>query len=353
MKTMYNANAEAKEALKLIYHGIGSLIESLDSGEDEQRENEQPVTRGKSVSAPAPAVDPDVATEPSEIEDDFDPECLEDYSYNELKKIAKELGLSAKGTKPELIERIKESQSTAVAVEPDTSVSPSEDEVVDNDNGSDIVAKVNEAVKDMTDEDLADILVSCGISASGKRKALIDKIVVAVKEGAIAFDDDEDEDEDLPEADSENVVPEPPVIEPPVSEDNEDEDGEDFKFESPSGLNNPDDKELTRKRAKAINTLVDDIIEDINNQGTTETLMINYLVSYGYDKKDVSKLPFVDLVNYYIDTKAMFIDDDGNTLSSEEPYSVNDVPYCCGYELKKTDNTYICEACGSEYEAEE
>lgn len=341
-KETINYTAEAKEALKLIYHGIGSLIELLDGGENVQLEDEQPVTRGKSVSAPAPVVDPEI----SEPDADFDPENLEDYSYNELKKIAKELGISAKGTKPELIERIKESQSTAVAVEPDTSVSPAEDEVVDNDNGSDIVAKVNEAVKDMTDEDLADILVSCGISASGKRKALIDKIVVAVKEGAIAFDD-EDEDEDLPEADSENVVPEPPVSE-------DDEDGEeDFKFESPSGLNNPDDEKLTRKRAKAINTLVDDIIEDINNQGTTETLMINYLVSYGYDKKDVNNLPFVDLVNYYIDTKAMFIDDDGNTLSSEEPYSVNDVPYCCGYELKKTDNTYICEACGSEYEAEE
>ena len=32
---------------------------------------------------------------------------------------------------------------------------------------------------------------------------------------------------------------------------------------------------------------------------------------------------------------------------------MNDVPYCCGRPLKLVDNTYVCEFCGGEYDAED
>lgn len=340
---------EIREAFNLIIKGLNTLAELLGDVDVTSSSNEavDPAeTRGNSAFTNE-SKEVEVPVESKSEDNGIELDNLDDYSYNELKKIAKELGLSAKGTKSELVERIKEPQGTAVAVEPDTSVSPSADEVVEANEGSDLVTKVNEAVAEMSDEELADLLVSCGISASGKRKALIDKVVNAVREGVIDFDD-EDED-DLPESNEVNEAPVPPT--PEVV--NEDE--LEFEFESPSGLNNPDTETMTTGRRDAIYELIEKTVESITDENMAEQTMImsDCLVEYGYEKKEVNELSFVDLLNYYIDTKAMFIDDEGETKADEEPYMVNEVPYCCGYELKLVDNTFICETCGAEYEAEE
>ena len=49
----------------------------------------------------------------------------------------------------------------------------------------------------------------------------------------------------------------------------------------------------------------------------------------------------------------LYIDDDGEMPEEEGAYLVNDVPYCCGRPLKLVDNTYVCEFCGGEYDAED
>ena len=336
---------EIKNALELINKGINNLISAIDTEEDSSS-TEIKATRGNAVAPKMSRVEPEVSECKEEEVVSVPTDNLEECSYNELKKLAKELNLSAKGTKSELIEKIKKTQSTAVEVEPDDSVSPAEEEVIDNNNGSDLVAKVNEAVKEMSDEEIADILVSCGISASGKRKALIDKVVNGVREGVIDFDEEEEE-EDLPEPSDVKEVPAP-------TENVEEVEGEqEFEFDSPSGINNIKDKSLmTPERASAISNLVTSIVGGINSEKIAYEDMSNLLVSYGYDEKDIEQLSFEELVNYYIDTKAMFIDDEGTEQGMEEPYMVNEVPYCCGYELNKVDDTYVCESCGAEYEAE-
>ena len=50
----------------------------------------------------------------------------------------------------------------------------------------------------------------------------------------------------------------------------------------------------------------------------------------------------------------LLIDDEGEMPEEEGAYTVNGIPYCCGHELKYNEDneTYICETCGAEYEAE-
>ena len=67
--------------------------------------------------------------------------------------------------------------------------------------------------EDMENEDIADILAEVGISAKGKRETLIDKLVKAVREGLVEFDE-EDEEVDDEEDD---------IEEAPVSADSEDD----------------------------------------------------------------------------------------------------------------------------------
>ena len=61
-----------------------------------------------------------------------------------------------------------------------------------------------------------------------------------------------------------------------------------------------------------------------------------------------------EVLETYIDAICRMIDDDGN-LVEEGAYMLNGEPACCGRHLVYSEDTgvYVCEHCGTEYEAEE
>ena len=145
---------------------------------------------------------------------------LEKLSYNELKKMAKDLGLSAKGTKAELVIRIQEAQGIVTPTddeedteepqveEPTTEteeLEETEDEVEEEEEElpTTLHEEVMEQLEEYTDEELKEVLESINKPTKGKRQTLIALIVQAIEDGEIDFGDEEEseeEDEDTTES---------------------------------------------------------------------------------------------------------------------------------------------------------
>lgn len=262
---------------------------------------------------------------PEEVEQDSEVEGrveLDSMSYADLKKLAKELGVTAKGDRDTVQKAIadyydsgeeetedeEQEEMSEDAEEEDISeeeTSDEEEEPVD-----DTESKVNEAVADMSDEDIADFLADAGISPKGKRQALIAKVVKAIEDGIISLDDSEEE----------------------------------------SG------EELS-SREKAIEKLEKDFVEK-NEKGEELNPEISREILKAYNfatEKELSKMSDKDILNKLVDSAKYFVGDDCKRHIGEgnDPYTINDVPYCCGHKLKKQGNVYKCGVCNTEYEVEE
>lgn len=81
-----------EEAARLINLGVAKAAEPTPAPAA------APAPESKGTETPTPEV--------PMVTGHLDAESLKEYSYNDLKKLAKDLGLSAKGSKEELIERI-------------------------------------------------------------------------------------------------------------------------------------------------------------------------------------------------------------------------------------------------------
>lgn len=263
---------------------------------------------------------------PEEVEQDSEVEGrveLDSMSYADLKKLAKELGVTAKGDRDTVQKAIadyydsgeeetedeEQEEMSEDAEEEDISeeeTSDEEEEPVD-----DTESKVNEAVADMSDEDIADFLADAGISPKGKRQALIAKVVKAIEDGIISLDDSEEE-----------------------------ESGEELS-----------------SREKAIEKLEKDFVEK-NEKGEELNPEISREILKAYNfatEKELSKMSDKDILNKLVDSAKYFVGDDCKRHIGEgnDPYTINDVPYCCGHKLKKQGNVYKCGVCNTEYEVEE
>ena len=110
------------EAKRLIGLGIATAVEA-------KAVAPTPAAAPESKEAESPEAEVPMVT------GHLDAESLKEYSYNDLKKLAKDLGLSAKGSKEELIERIAAAQVQAPATEDDgTGEGGTEDDGTDADN---------------------------------------------------------------------------------------------------------------------------------------------------------------------------------------------------------------------------
>lgn len=367
-----NISTETLNILSDIHKDLGRLISEL-------QKSAEPVTeKAEAVSKPEPTEEPiskvkkpldissrkerESAESVPSADDDFTEEDLDKLSYNNLKKLAKDLGISATGARDELTAKILEMKSadSDSDVEEKTDIkksksSPkplgkkSEPEVSEEEPEEEldpVEKSVNEAVKDMTDEEIADFLTDVGVRAKGKRQALIAAVVKAVREGKIELDDsdDEEEEEKKPSPAESKSSKKDTKKEEPVEEE---EDDEEYSVNDPENPNMPD------KRREA----VEDFINEANSQygggeitddDMREWAIENELLS----KSEAKKMSGQELLDLYIDVSCNFIDDEGETVEEEGAYSVNGVPYCCGKPLKynKDNKTYICETCGSEYE---
>lgn len=296
--------------------------------------------------APAPSVEPEeeVTVEEPETEE----VDLGSMKLKELREYAEELGLNSKGKRAEVEERIHEflenedtEEDEDLGEEPEEEIEDeveetSEEETEEVDGTEDEVedetyAKVMEYVNEAPDEELRETLEELGLSSKGKREALIEKIYQAVKDGLFEFEEDEEPSED---------------VEPEETEEVEVEDTEDDSEEDDS-----EDLGMTEARLKAIEAMEIQVQEEFEEGKITRKEMVAYLKQVGIAV--TKKVEDEAVVEMYTEKLALLIDDEGEFHDEGgDPYTINDVPYCCGAPLEEIEEGYKCNVCGTEYEAE-
>lgn len=294
-----------------------------------------------------------------ETDDIYTKEALDGKKYNELKKIAKEVGVSAKGDRETLIDNIlgaseqieedfdeddeEETTLEDVEDEDDTDEDDGEEDVEAEpiDDEESLAEEIEDRVSEMETEEIADLLVEAGISAKGKRQALINKLIKAVQDGAIAING-EGENEEEPEDDDYE------------DDDYEDEDVEDEGDEEDvNDLSNPNIKPARKKALKALKSMLEKKYDD----GKLKAVTMKKALKAYYDESadEIDDMDNDELFDAYLQLKMLFIDDEGDEVEEGAPYTLNGEPYCCGQPLQynEEDDTFICEICGGEYESEE
>lgn len=335
-------NAKIIEGLKAVRGGIDLILEGY---ADEQSvetvstptQNEvesKSAQRRKAVQAEETVAEAPTANEVKEVPA-VTREQLDGMTYNNIKKLAKDMGISAVGNREEITNRILGCTPDETATVEDEAP---EEVPVDEKNNDPIYAKVVDAVADMTNEEIADVLVDIGLSAKGKREALIEKVVQAVRDGLLDFDDEDEEEE--------TEVAEAPVAkEAPVEDSDEEEE---------DNTNDIDNPAMTEARKKAILAQDDEIRKQFSKGEVTRADLVEFLQSFYDTEDDMSDMSDEDLLDTYIDAVCRLVDDEGD-LIEEGAYSLNGEPACCGRVLNYSEDTkmFICEHCGEEYEAEE
>lgn len=315
------------KGLKMIQEGISLLLDNLEAETVVPPKAEKNEVNNVAKEAPAVVVGNDIT-----------PESLDSMTYNDLKKLAKSLGISASGARPELTARILgvDSTSDEEAEEvPDLTDAPEEEPT-----GDEIADQVREIVADMSVSDIADILAEVGVSAKGKKEALTEKLIKAVKDGLISLDDEDDESEPIGQTETE---PE----EANTAEADEDEsEGDD--------VNDLDNPNMTEERKAALIAFAESTKNDVANGELSIEDMRDFVKEF-YDMKASEVKTYSDdaILDIYIDAASRFICDDGGIVE-EEAYMLNGEPACCGHflEYDEDNNSYHCSVCNNDYSAE-
>ena len=351
-------NAKMIDAMKGIRDNLTVLIEELENSkvavnataEPEATEEVKTETTSKNTSRKEREANEKLPNP----NDELTQEQLDGLSYNNLKRLAKEMGIPAVGSRDELTQKIlaydgevpnpdAQDEETEEPVEEKTpakttKVAKKSEPVVEEDDDEDeeevdpIVAQVNEAVEDMTDEEIMDILADVGVKAKGKRQSLISAVIKAVRDGKIDLDDDDESEDDEDEADTEA-------------------ESEETEYD----VNDPENPDMTKERKTAIEAYEADIRADFKNGDITRKQLIEWLNEFHDTKDTMKKKSDEEILAEYIYCSCLLINDEGEMPEEEGAYTVNGIPYCCGHELayNEDNETYICEVCGAEYEAGE
>ena len=278
--------------------------------------------------------------------------------YNDLKKLGKEIGIKCTGTRDEIIDKIlavpmadtvkeepkEEEQSNVVpmkkkSVKKEETVEDTTDE--EDDIEEQYLALAREALKDNDLEDIVEVLADAGIKLSKlqakKEDVVMTKLAEAFQNGMIEAEDEDEDDTDT------------------VDNGDELEFSEDSYFDEydPDGINDPET--MTKKRAKAIRSLVADIINKYEEEELTtddiESELEDIITDDDIDLlgEDYSE---EELVAFYIEMKKRFVDNDGNICEPSDPYEIGEENFCCGHELQydKKGKKYVCPICEEEYE---
>lgn len=317
----------------------------------------------------------------------------------ELKEIAKGLGVAVRGTKSAIIGRILEAQDTAEDVVEEEVEEVEETEVVGEEE-LEVEEDLETQLAEYTLEELAEMLTDVGISAKGKKQALIAKVVKAVEEGKIAFEEeDEDAVEEVEETEEEGIdVTEvlqevgmkdlktickelgikvklsdkkPKLIEM-INEFKDEEkvvnvlvameliDLSDVVEEEEADTEEEIElvAEGSDERIKVVEDNFADLQESLDTGETTTEEVIEFLEDYySNNKSELKKLEAMDdetKATMFCWIQANLVDDEGEEVEFNEPYMVGETPYCCGRAMKKlSKGTYLCEIDGEEVEIEE
>lgn len=340
-------NAKIIEGLKAVRDGIDLILEGY-TITDEPKETET------SKVVEEICKDEVVEEQATNTTATFTREQLDGMTYNNIKKLAKELGVSAVGNREDITARIL---GETVEVEPEAVVEespktpkktkvektePEEVEVDEKDNDP-LYAKVVDAISDMSNEEIADVLADIGVSAKGKREALVEKVVQAVRDGLLDFDDEDEAEEEVEEA---PVPTKSKTKEAPAPVESDEDDEEDLT----NDIDNPD---MTEARRKAILAQDESIRKQFKKGDVTRDNLVEFLQSFYDTEEDMDDMSDDDLLDTYIDAVCRLVDDEGD-LVEEGAYTLNGEPACCGRVLVYSEDTgvFVCEHCGEEYEAE-
>ena len=364
-------NAEIIKGIDLTIEGLTAIKKALTRTPAPTEDVEAPkaVTKKEKAQKEEPMNPPvEETVESAEVVvGKFSAEQLNSMKYNEFKKLAASLGVKCTGTRDEIMERI-----LALNVE----VTAEEAEVVEKEEVEEAPVKsaksakskklgkkeADEPVRDEFDEqaeeiaketpveDIIEALADVEVKAT--KKNAVQKLAEALRNGLIELDDDEDEDED-----EEDLEEDEDDVEEEETEDDDEEITATSYFAEfdPKGFNKPES--MTEERAEAVEAKMDEILTAFSEGDLTDEDITSYvednateaeidLLGDDYTDEDVLKL--------YMELVKRTIDNDGEEHEQGEPYEVADKDVCCGHELKYVKKTkkYICEHCGTEYEAE-
>lgn len=371
-----------EKLLDSIENEVKEIRSILSFGNDEVEE-EAPVAKKSGETKKPAAVKKEAVKVVEESTGEADVEINEEYlnvlSYNDLKKLSKSLGIPAVGSRAEITAKILSSAGEVEEGEEQEELKPvkksgkpkvvtkrakdlpeeeeedveddseeeveedveddveddseedtdSEDEDADEeeDEGPSLADEVEEALADMSDEEIKDLLVENGIKAKGKRQALIDAVIKGVEDGVIEFgEDDEDSDDDV---DEEEV------------EEEEDEEVE--------------EDEVSDSLVESMENFQSDLEAEIKAGKISRKEMVETINAYEGRKVGTKKVTDAELAKWYIEIKLNMVNDEGTISDFNEPYTRDGVPFCCGKQLKhvKGEHVYVCETCGNEYEDED
>lgn len=344
VKNLAEVIRERSEVIAELIVACVSATKTFSYGVSDSKEQEKDCAMVKQAVPEEPAIEEEVEVvktkkkkvsstrkereEAEVLPEEITEESLAEVSYNGLKKLAKDLGVSASGDRETLTANILASVSEDEVEEEEDSeeeVTSSEEEIEDaefseedededededNEEEEDSLAEqIEQATKDMTVEELADLLVSYKLPAKGKRQALIDAIIKGVEDGIIEFNTGDDVDEE--EVD-----------------------------DSPRG--------------KAVQDLKDSIEAEFEEGSISRKDLITYINKRMGTKNRMKTVDDADLLAKYCELQATLIDDEGDLHEEKEPYVLNGEYHCCGEALQKDeDGDLVCPICGTCYDGEE
>ena len=388
-------NKDVRKALELIVSELSNgelvLTDAVKEAKDEVAEK-RASKKGKKVE-PKEEVKEDDTVETAE----YSMEELKAMTQAELKALAKELGVSVRGSKSAILGRILEKlevdEDEEEAEEPVT-----EEETAEEANDD----PVQEALEELELEDLADLCEQAELSTKGKKQALIARLMTAHNAGEIDLTDffeEEDITDDVDEEIEEDAVDEiqleeileaqdlktikaiakklkikvalkdkkPAIIEK-IGNYNADDvmevlnemglvEPSDDEEEASEGVEMPKFKG-SNKRIKACEACWKETMSDLENGDIDEDDIREFFEDrFSGNKselKKIAKRDWEDLAIEFAEIIANMFDDDGDDVEMQEPYMVGETPYCCGVPMKKVDDThFLCEIDGEEVELED
>ena len=295
---------------------------------------------------------------------------LSTMTIQQLRSLAKSHGLSTKGTKKDLIARITDSETTEEQPEEEVIEEVQEPEVVeeiveeevevedDQDEDEDVeeiedeeldqMEIIQAELEAMSLEELQEILESVDLPTKGKKQALISRILEAVEDGVLEFEDEVDENYDADEEDAELDE----AIEQALDGEETTDEEEYEEVEVDEEDEYEDEEEELSPREATQQEIEEEIAEAYENGDLTDKEIANFLDDYFNGKfKPINKKR---AYNKYVEIMCDLVDADGDRMGMKEAYYINDDEiYCCGSEIKELDNgNLFCEVCGTEYETE-
>lgn len=301
-------------------------------------------------------------------------EILEGMSYNELKVLAKETGVKAIGSKLSLIDKILEAQANSVDPKTDMTTeqieeareedqpkeedttevvegyiaTPKEDvqeeevfeeEAIEDEEEDNLYMKLVKETMDMSDEEIADLLADVGISPKGRRQALLSKLEQAVRDGLIAFGDDEDEEEETVEM---PIEEEETVTEDPQQPQDEVEEVEIVGSE---------------ERIAKVEELYERYLTEYEEGSISDKDVQDFLKDYYNESNEYQQIVETytneEMAEHYALIHAQLVDDEGEEYDWGEPYIVDDEYWCSGQPMKQLDeNTLYDEITGEQFSLE-